>query len=100
MKQTRYDLAFLVTLLTTSLPMDAREPRYLPHFLKLCAMAVKNMNERSVVVRYHPFAESPSFGEVQPQTIAFADAGCANLPSSGSTESFSFRMDAHWRETV
>ena len=86
--QTRYDLSFLVTLLTTSLPMAAQEHRFLPHFLKLRAVAVRSMNDRSLTVWYHPFSSSRSKYLMKPQLIAFADAGFANLPNSSSTESY------------
>ena len=86
--QTRYDLSFLVTLLSTSLHMAASDAKYMPHFLKLFPLAVKNMNSKSVTIWYHPFAPVPSILQVKPQLIAFSDAGFSNLPGSGSTESF------------
>lgn len=63
MTQARYEFAPLVTLLTTPLQMAPDGSQYLPHFWELLALAVKNMNSRSVVTRYRPFSDYPSFAD-------------------------------------
>ena len=81
-------MSFILTLLCTSLPLAARNKKYMPHFLKLCSLAVKTMNSKSSITWYRPFASNPSLLKARPQIIAFSDAGFPNLPGSGSTESF------------
>ena len=84
--QIRYDLSFLVTVLATSIPMATQDARFLPHFFHLCSLAVRQMNSRDVTIWFRPFPKG-SFVFPARQIISFSDAGFANLPSSGSTES-------------
>ena len=87
--QTRYDLSFVATSVSSSLPMEASDSTYMRHFSKLCSSAVKNMNFKSVTIWRHPFSSSPPISVFKPQMVAFEDAGFPNLPGSGSAESFS-----------
>lgn len=84
--QIRFDLAFIVTLIATSISMAVQNDRFLPHFFRICALAVKLMHGKDVAIWYHPI---PFLGANHHplQIISFSDAGFANLPMGGSTES-------------
>ena len=84
--QTRYDLSFAVTLLASALSMVADDPRFLSHFLRLCAVSTKKLMQKDITIWFHPLERSSVIG-VQDQLIAFSDAGYANLPFGCSTES-------------
>ena len=86
MTQARYDLSFAVTLLASSLSLVASENRFLPHFIRLCAVSTKKLLHKDLVIWFHPM-ETSSVRGIQDQLIAFPDAGYANLPLGGSAES-------------